>query len=52
MYGIPHLVWKSEMREPTSASYTTAYWHVTWNTSFVSPGASGFSSVKWAQEFN
>lgn len=41
-----------ETGEPTSLPYTPAYCHVTWNTSFVSLCASGFSSVKWAQEFN
>jgi len=40
------------MHEPASIPSATAYRHVTWNTSFVSLCASGFSSVKWAQEFN
>lgn len=40
------------MKEPASVPSATAYCHVTWNTSFVSLCASGFSSVKWAQEFN
>lgn len=41
-----------KMREPTSSPYVTAYCHVPWNTSLVSLCASGFSSVKWAQELN
>ncbi|XP_072586477.1 dual specificity mitogen-activated protein kinase kinase 4 isoform X6 [Vulpes vulpes] len=41
-----------KMKEPASVPSASAYCHVTWNTSFVSLCASGFSSVKWAQEFN
>lgn len=47
-----YLVWKMKMREPTSSPYITAYCHVPWNTSLVFLCASGFSSVKWAQELN